>query len=80
MRRRWWGSECPQGIDIQSVFRLLVFHQQYGVKERSERVYHEDHKARVSLCDECQSCMEVCPAQLDIPAKLKEAAAILGSK
>jgi len=73
-------SECPQGIDIQSVFRLLVFHQQYGMKEWSERVYHENHEARVSLCDECQSCMEVCPTQLDIPAKLREATAILESR
>ncbi len=72
--------ECPQGIDIQSVFRLLVFHQQYGVKEWAKNVYHEEHEAKVALCDECQSCMEVCPTQLDIPAKLKEAAAILGSK
>ncbi len=73
-------SKCPQGIDIQGVFRLLVFHQQYGMKEWSERVYHENHEARVSLCDECQSCMEVCPTQLDIPAKLREATAILESR
>ena len=71
---------CPKGIFIQDVFRLLVFHEQYGMKEWAETVYREDHEALVASCDECQSCMEVCPAQLDIPAKLKEAAAILGSK
>jgi len=49
------------------------------MKEWSERVYHENHESRVALCDECQSCMEVCLTQLDIPAKLKEAAVILGS-
>jgi len=36
-------SECPQWIDIQSMFRLLVFHQQYGMKEWAERMYREDH-------------------------------------
>lgn len=71
---------CPKGIFIPDVFRLLVFHEQYGMKEWAKTVYQEDHEALVALCDECQSCMEVCPAQLDIPAKLKEAAAILGSK
>ncbi len=62
------------------MFRLLVFHQQYGMKEWAENVYHDEHESKVALCDECQSCMEVCPAQLDIPAKLKEAAAILESR
>lgn len=71
---------CPKGIAIQDVFRLLVFHEQYGMKEWAETVYREDHEALVAGCDECESCMEVCPAQLDIPAKLREAAAILGSK
>jgi len=71
---------CPQGIWIQDVFRLLVFHEQYGMREWAKTLYREQHEALVALCDECESCVEVCPAQLDIPAKLKEAAAILGSK
>jgi predicted aldo/keto reductase-like oxidoreductase len=72
--------ECPEGIDPQGVFRLLVFYEQYGMKEWAVQKYREQHEARVALCTECQSCIDVCPAQLDIPAKLKEAAAILGSK
>jgi len=51
-----------------------------GIRECAERMYRKDHEARVALCDECQSYMEVCPTQLDIPAKLKEAAVILGSR
>ncbi len=71
---------CPQGIRIDEVFRLLVFHEQYGMREWAKIVYQESHEAEVALCDECRSCVEICPAQLDIPAKLKEASAILGSK
>lgn len=71
---------CPKGIGIQDVFRLLVSHEQYGMKEWAKTIYREEHEALVTLCDECLSCVEICPAQLDIPAKLKEAAAILGSK
>ncbi len=46
------------------------------MKKYSKTVYHESHKALVTFCKEHSPSVEVCPAQLDIPAKLMESVVI----
>ena len=62
------------------IFRLQVFHEQYGMREYARTKYNEDYRACAELCTECQACMERCPAQLDIPALLKKAHEVLTSE
>ncbi|MFC1983560.1 aldo/keto reductase [Chloroflexota bacterium] len=71
-------SECPQEINIPEVFRLLAFHEQYGMTGYARAVFQSQHENRVSQCTECQSCMERCPAQLEIPQLLEKAKITLG--
>jgi len=71
---------CADGINIAEVFKLQVFYEQYGMKEYAREVYRQEHEAKVALCVDCTSCVERCPVELDIPALLKEADALLGSK
>ncbi len=68
---------CPEGINIQEVFRLWVFNDRYGLGEYSRRNFQEYQREMVDSCTECQDCMERCPAKLDIPRLLREAAAAL---
>jgi hypothetical protein len=68
---------CPEGINIQEVFRLWVFHDQYGLGEYARYNYREYHREMVDSCTECQACTERCPARLEIPRLLREAAEIL---
>ena len=69
---------CPEEIDIQAVFRLLSFHQQYGMVDYAQSSYRERHQVKVLRCNECELCMERCPAGLEIPVLLKRANAVLG--
>ncbi len=70
---------CEQEIDIREVFRLFVFHEQYGLKELAKERFQKYHEGKVAMCTECLNCTERCPAALDIPSLLKQAASILGS-
>ncbi len=71
-------SECPQEINIPEVFRLLAFHEQYGMTGYARATFRSQHEYRVGQCTECQSCMERCPAQLEIPQLLEKAKITLG--
>jgi len=70
---------CEEGIDIREVFRLWVFHDQYGLRGLAKERFQQYHREKVNLCTECLSCTERCPAFLDIPTLLKKAARVLGS-
>ncbi len=70
--------ECPEGINIPEVFRLQAFHDQYGLTLYAKDSYHRfGYVDKVPGCTGCQSCMEHCPAQLEIPELLKKAHATL---
>ncbi|MFC1897216.1 aldo/keto reductase [Chloroflexota bacterium] len=71
-------NECPQEINIPEVFRLLAFHEQYGMTGYARTVFQSQHQNKVSQCTECQSCMERCPAQLEIPQLLEKAKITFG--
>jgi len=71
--------DCPEGINIPEVFRLQAFHDQYGMTEYAKDTYHREHHGeRVERCTDCKSCMEHCPAELEIPELLEKVKAIMG--
>ena len=70
--------ECPEEIDIPEVFRLQVFHDQYGMTDYTKSAYRSRYAAKVDQCTECRSCIERCPARLEIPELLEKAKIILG--
>ncbi len=69
---------CPNEIDIPRVFRALDEYQGYpdNLKYMGLEMY-ESLTVKPDVCAECGECMEKCPTDMDIPARLKEAREIL---
>jgi len=70
---------CPNDVPIPEIFRALMMVRSYPANLR-----HLGTELYASLpvtpeaCTECRECVEKCPAGLDIPARLREAAAEFG--
>ncbi len=71
---------CAQDINIPEVFRAAYMFKGYpdALKFQGADLY-ESLDPKPDVCVECGECMEKCPAGLDIPAKLKEAAELFAS-
>ncbi len=68
---------CPQGIDVPEVFRALDVYQSYPENLRRQGlVLYQSLDVKPGECAECRECRADCPAGLDIPGRLKEAAAV----
>ncbi len=64
---------CPQGIIIPTVFRAFDIYKSYPeeLKYMGLELY-SSLKVKADECKECRKCTKKCPANLDIPVKLKE--------
>ncbi|MGD0110262.1 MAG: aldo/keto reductase [Armatimonadota bacterium] len=73
-------APCRQDIDIPTVFRALYMHQSYPEDQRfmGQEVY-DGLDVPPDACEECGECLERCPAGIDIPIRLREAVAALGT-
>jgi predicted aldo/keto reductase-like oxidoreductase len=70
-------SVCPQDILIPQVFHATYAYRQY--QEQTRHIGLEIYRSlEVSPeeCIECEACVEVCPAGIPIPERLKEAVAL----
>lgn len=69
---------CPQGVQIPQIFRAWRIRESYPaeLKGMADEIIRnlEGSPAR---CEGCGECLKKCPASLDIPRLLKEAAAAL---
>jgi hypothetical protein len=62
---------CPEGIEIGWTI-WLVDQAQGGVTEEL-RGFYGGFAAPASTCTECGACLERCPFEVDILAKLRQA-------
>lgn len=69
---------CPQGVNVPEIFRAQMLVESYpdSLKSMGSEAY-EALETKADACLECGKCMEKCPADFNIPEKLKEAAAAL---
>jgi predicted aldo/keto reductase-like oxidoreductase len=69
---------CPNEIDIPQIFKAADQYDGYpdNLKYIGLNTYRSV-EVKPDSCDECQECVEKCPAGLDVPNKLKEAQKIL---
>ena len=74
-------APCTQGIEIPKVFRALYMHQRYPEDQRfmGQELY-DTLGTPADACEDCGVCRERCPAEIDIPARLKEAVAAFGAR
>ena len=65
---------CPQGVNVPEIFRahMMVVSYPDDQKEKGRRLY-DSLDVKVDDCVECRTCVEKCPAGLDVPERLKDA-------
>ncbi len=74
-------APCAQGIEVPKVFRALYMHQRYPEDQRfMGKALYDDLGTPADACEDCGACRERCPAEIDIPARLKEAVAAFGAR
>lgn len=71
---------CPQGVVTPTIFRALDMYRNYPeeLKYLGLELYQSLEK-KADDCKECRKCVEKCPAGIDIPIMLKEAAKIFAN-
>jgi hypothetical protein len=70
---------CPQAISIPSVIYYLNYVEHYGLTpthQKYNRDLYASLPAKASDCIECGVCLERCPFQVDIIAKMQRAVAV----
>lgn len=68
---------CPQGIQIPQVLHAVYAYCHYpGQTRRIGLDLYRSLAISPEECQECEACVEVCPAGIPIPERLKEAVAL----
>ena len=70
---------CPEGVDIPANFEILNLERVFGLTEEARSRY-ESLTGKAALCRLCGKCIEPCPQDLDIPARLAEAVEVLDQR
>jgi predicted aldo/keto reductase-like oxidoreductase len=73
---------CPQDIPIPGVIHRLDYVEYYGLAPFHQRQTRESYAslpAKGSDCIECEVCLERCPFDVDIIAKMRRAAEVFES-
>lgn len=70
---------CPEGVDIPANFEILNLERIFGLTEHAKSRY-SSLAGKAALCRLCGKCVEPCPQDLDIPARLSEAVAVLDER
>jgi hypothetical protein len=70
---------CPEGVDIPRNFEILNLERVFGLTEHAKGRY-ASLAGKAALCRLCGKCVEPCPQDLDIPARLAEAVATLDER
>ncbi len=66
-------SACPQEIQIPEVFHAAYAYRHYPETSRGIGLeLYRSLEVSPEACIECESCVEVCPAGIPIPERLKE--------
>lgn len=70
---------CPAGVSIPDIFSIYNNLYIYGTSDQSLKSYKMlmEKGKDVSKCVECQRCVQLCPQNIMIPEKLKEAEKVL---
>jgi len=66
---------CPNGINIPELFRAAAMARDYPDElKHMGRDLYEAQQYHAEHCDECRTCVERCPAGIDVPQRLREVA------
>ena len=69
---------CPQGVEISTINRSLMYAEGYRSRTNARSTYHAIPAAvSASACLNCSACVAQCVNGLDIAAKMKQARKLL---
>jgi hypothetical protein len=70
---------CPNGVQIPRIFKLYNESVMYDRQARGQNAYQNDFKddQRADMCVECGQCESLCPQNIPIIQRLKDAHAYL---
>jgi len=63
---------CPEGIPIPDIFRFESYYERYGLKDWATEQYRS-LEVKSNACSNCEQCIELCPYDVPIPKRLKNA-------
>jgi hypothetical protein len=64
---------CPQGIDIGQAIMLVDWARGRGRVDQELQDWYASLPAKASTCSECGVCLERCPFEVDVIAKMRRA-------
>ncbi len=70
---------CPDNVDIPANFEILNLDRVFGLSDHA-RTRYATLGGKAALCRQCGKCVELCPQELDIPARLGEAVSLLDER
>ncbi len=70
---------CPDGVDIPANFEIVNLERIFGLTDHAKSRYAA-LTGKAALCRLCGKCVEKCPQDLDIPARLAETVAVLDER
>ncbi len=70
---------CPEGVDIPANLEILNIERVFGLTDHA-RAKYAALGGKAAFCRLCGKCLEECPQDLDIPARLAEVVAVLDER
>lgn len=72
-------KNCPQGVSTTEVLRYLAYFESYGKTIEARKAYSRlSNQDTVGICQNCGKCEEICPYDVSVRRRIKEAQALLG--
>ena len=71
---------CPHGVPVPTIFRALDMYRNYPENLRYLGLeLYASLEIKADACEQCEQCLEKCPAGLNIPEMLKEVVEVFGA-
>lgn len=71
--------QCPAGLPIPDILRLLAYHEGYRKTQRAQKAYAGlKSNEKPPACRDCGQCEKACPYRVSVRTQIKRAHALLG--
>lgn len=72
------AAGCPHGVPVNTIMRYVYYFEFQGLEKYAMQQYESLTESNATRCAGCGApCLQYCPYQIDIPAKLSHAHSLL---